>query len=109
MSNEDTISKMLVYCAKIQTYSAGLDAQQFRASSLVTEACVLNFIQLGELVTKLDPGFMETNPHIQWKIIKGFRNRLVHDYEGINMELLWEIINNDLPDLIDKLKGLLSS
>ena len=108
MSNEDVITKMLAYCAKIQTYSAGLDERQFYASSMVTEACVFDLIQIGELITKLDPEFMETNPQIPWKEIRGFRNRLVHDYEGINMALLWEIVKTDLPDLIGKLNGLLT-
>jgi len=107
MSNEDVVATMLAYCAKIQTYSADLNEQQFNASSMVTEACVFDFIQLGELINKLDPEFIKKNPQIRWKVIKGFRNKLVHDYQGINMELLWSIININLPDLIGKLNELL--
>ena len=107
MGNDDTVIKMLEYCEKIQAYSKGVDEQQFYASSMITEASVFCFIQLGELVTQLDPKYMEKNPQIRWKVIKGFRNKLVHDYEGINMELLWNTIKNDLPDLIGKLNGLM--
>ena len=107
MSNEDTINKMLSYCQKIQTYSAGLDEEQFYSSLMPTEACVFCFIQIGELVTKFDPEFLKANPQIAWKEIRGVRHRIVHDYENINLFVLWEIIQNDLPDLIAKLNRLL--
>jgi len=107
MSNEDTVVKMLEYCEKIQTYSKGLDEQQFYASSMITEACVFCLIQIGELVIKIDPEFIKINPQIPWKDIRGVRHKIVHDYKNINFELVWDIIKNDLPDLIGKLNGLL--
>ena len=109
MKNKEVVKKMLEYCAKIQTYSKGADERQFHTTSMVAEACVLNFLQIGELVTKLDPEFMEKNPQIPWIKIKGFRNRLVHDYDNIDIIVVWDIINMQLPELIAKLNAILSS
>jgi len=106
MSNEETVKKMLVYCAKTQAYSAGLDELQFYSSPMIVEACVFDLIQLGELVSKLDPMFMETNPQIPWKKIRGFRHKVVHDYENIDFKTLWEIITHNVPGLIGMLKLL---
>jgi len=104
MKNKIIIDKMLAYCEKVQTYSAGLDYYQFVASPMVTEACVFNLLQLGEVIAKVDGTFIEENKQIPWKSIRGLRHRLVHDYEGVNFRLIWDIIQSDLPGLVDELK-----
>ena len=106
MKHDAIVNKMLEYCRKIQNYSTGLDYHLFVSTSIVTEACVFNLLQLGELVSKIDGAFMEEHQHIPWKSMRGLRHRLVHDYEGANMELVWSIIKNDIPDLVEKLRGL---
>ena len=106
MSNEATIKAMLVHCRKIQTYSEGLDYRQFIASPMATEACVFNLLQLGEMVAKIDDAFIEQNPQIPWKAMKGMRHRLVHNYEGVDLEIVWGAIKNEVPGLADKLKKL---
>ena len=95
---------MLSYCEKIQNYSAGLDYNEFVSSSMVLEACIFNLLQLGELVSRVDKVFVEENKQIPWKAIRGLRHRLVHNYEGVKLELVWDIIVNDLPDLQITLK-----
>jgi uncharacterized protein with HEPN domain len=108
MRNEAVAKKMLAYCENIQTYSAGLDYRQFASSPMVTEACVFNLLQLGESVSKIDEAFMEEHKQIPWKAMRGLRHRLVHDYEGTNLKLVWDIVESDLPDLADKLRKLIS-
>jgi uncharacterized protein with HEPN domain len=49
------------------------------------------------------------NPDIEWNRIRGLRNRIVHDYFGIDYEIVWSIIVNDLDDLIDRLKRLIQN
>ena len=108
MRNEAAVQKMLAYCEKVQEYSAGLDYRQFAALPMVTEACVFNLLQLGESVAKVGEDFMKENSQIPWKAIRGLRHRLVHDYEGTNLRLIWDILESDLPDLADKLRKLVS-
>lgn len=55
---------------------------------------------------KLDEEFEENNPQIPWRQLYGLRNRIVHDYEGVNLKLVWEIIECDLPGLKKKLLEL---
>jgi len=107
MCNDEAVKKMLDYCAKIQAYSAGMDERRFYESSMVVEACVFGLIQLGELAAKLDAEFMDENPQIPWKKIRGFRHRIVHDYDNINLKTVWEVITQNVPDLIGKLNSLL--
>ena len=106
MKNDVIISKMLGYVEKILKYSANMSYDDFVKSEMVVEACVFNLSQIGELANKLDSGYRQEHRQIAWNQIYGLRNRIVHDYEGVNLKLVWEIIANDLPYLKDSLKGL---
>ena len=106
MKNDVIISKMLGDVEKILKYSANMSYDDFVKSEMVVEACVFNLSQIGELANKLDSVYRQEHRQIAWNQIYGLRNRIVHDYEGVNLKLVWEIIANDLPDLKDSLKGL---
>lgn len=106
MKNDIIVSKMLGYIEKILKYSANMSYEDFVKNEMVVEACVFNLSQIGELANKLENEFRQEHKHIAWKQIYGLRNRIVHDYEGVNLRLVWEIIESDLPDLRDKLKRL---
>lgn len=68
---------------------------------------MFNLSQLGELATKPDAGFVEEHSEIPWKQMRGLRNKIVHDYEGVNLILVWEIITNDLPELLQQLEAII--
>jgi uncharacterized protein with HEPN domain len=55
----------------------------------------------------MDPDFRDCNPEIEWKRIRGFRNRIVHDYFGIDYEIVWNIIESYLDELIDLLDTII--
>lgn len=106
MKNDVIISKMLGYVEKILKYSANMSYEDFVKNDMVVEACVFNLSQIGELANKLDDAYRQEHKNIAWKQIYGLRNRIVHDYEGVNLKLVWEIIESDLPDLRNELKKL---
>ncbi len=104
MQNKDTITKMLEHCQQIQAFTAGFDHQQFVTAPAIKEACVFCLLQVGELVSKIDGVFVEENGNVPWKKLKGFRNRLVHDYGNVDFTIVWNVIENDMPELIAALK-----
>ncbi|MBE5846775.1 MAG: DUF86 domain-containing protein [Lachnospiraceae bacterium] len=106
MQNRIIVSKMLQYAERISEYVRGLDQQKFSESSLVIDACVFNLSQIGELVARVSKDYEKANNDIPWRQLYGLRNRIVHDYEGVNLNLVWQIVNDDIPDLIDKLKKI---
>jgi uncharacterized protein with HEPN domain len=73
---------------------------------MAVDACVFNLSQLGELANRITEDFEEKHPEIPWRQVYGLRNRIVHDYEGVNLKLVWEIIESDLPDLVAMLGKL---
>lgn len=80
-------------------YCDGIDYEVFLADSKLVEACVFNLSQMGELCRIADRGFVSKTPEIPWNEMYGLRNRIVHDYEGVNLLLVWQIIRDDLPEL----------
>ena len=64
---------------------------------------------VGEASKNITQPTKDAHPEIAWKEIAAFRNRLIHGYFDIDLDILWEIIKNDLPPLIESLKIILSS
>ena len=106
MKNRVIISKILIYIEKILRYSNKMSYEDFIKNELVVEACVFNLSQIGELANKLDLDYKKKYSNISWNQIYGLRNRIIHDYEGVNLKLVWEIIRYDLPELQNNLKDL---
>lgn len=106
MKNELISQKMLHYAAKVAAYCQGCTYDSFIEDSKLVEACVFNLSQLGELCRLADPEYMQAHPEIPWRELYGLRNRIVYDYEGVNLSLVWQIISEDLPDLIKELQTL---
>lgn len=109
MDNETTVVKMIFLIEKIQEYIKDLDYESFSKNEMLVEACAFNFSQLGEISHKLEDDFQNKNPDIPWKAIYGMRNKIIHDYDGINLRVVWETITEDLPVLCEKLKKINTS
>jgi len=107
MRNDIIVGKLIAYADKIIQYCDGCDYEQFISDSKLVEACVFNLSQMGELANRIDDDFAEAHPEVPWRHIYGLRNRIVHDYEGVNLQLIWEIIADDLSDLKASLTSIL--
>lgn len=106
MRDEIIIKKLLAYTEKIINYCAGYDYDSFVTDSKLVEACVFNLSQMGELCKNVDSNYAQRHTQIPWSEMYGLRNRIVHDYDGVNMLLVWEIISGDLPELREALSEL---
>jgi len=85
---------------KIELYSTNYNsAEEFYNNTRDFDASMMNFIVIGENVGKLSENIKEQNSQINWNKIYGFRNIIAHHYFGINVDIVWEIIKDDLPEL----------
>jgi len=110
MSKRDTsllLEDMLESSNKIKRYTSNLTYNSFVNDEKTIDAVVRNFEIIGEAANRIDPDFRANNPELEWKRIRGFRNRIVHDYFGIDYEIVWEIIENNLDELIEWLKTII--
>jgi len=91
--------------ARIEQYTeAGRSA--FLASTLVQDGVLRNLQTLGQSALKLSDALKSAHPEVDWKSIVGLRNVLVHDYLGVNVARIWEIVERDLPDLKTKVAAI---
>ena len=110
MSKRDTtflLEDMLQAAQKIKRYTEDLDYDAFLADDKTIDAVVRNFEIIGEAANRIDFNFKNANPEIEWKRIRGFRNRIIHEYFGIDYEIVWAIIESYLDEIIDWLETLL--
>ena len=106
MKNKIIVEKILKYISKVLDYTKDTEYDAFINNSILVEACVFNLSQIGELANKIDKEFEESNPSIPWRVMYGLRNKIVHDYEGVNLVLIWDIVKEDLPELGAQLEEL---
>jgi len=96
----------LIAGLKFFDYTKNLSFEDFLKDSKTVDAVIRNFEVIGEAANLLPEGFKDKYPEIDWHRIRGFRNRIVHDYFGIDYSIVWEIRNTFLPDMINNLKSI---
>jgi len=108
MNNKNVIIVMKItsYIDKIALYLSDIDKPSFLSDTKLIEACVFNLLQIGELANRIDESFQQNYDNIPWHKIRGLRNRLVHDYEGVNLELVWDVVKHDLDALRKQLESI---
>ena len=103
------IEDILESIRAIRTYTRGLSKETFMASMEKQDAVHRRLEIIGEAANRLDADFKSKNSHIPWSQIIGMRNLLIHGYDQINLDLVWETIIRDLPTLEDQVAILLST
>ena len=100
------LADILLAIGKIKTYTEGLDFDSFMADSKTIDAVERNFEIIGEAANQLPKSLQDANPSIQWHSVISFRNRLIHGYFGVDYQILWYVIQNELPDLEKKFASI---
>jgi len=103
---EILIEDILISCNKIINYTKDISYESFISDSKTIDAVIRNFEIIGEAAKRLPDEYKDAHQEIDWKRIRGFRNRIVHDYFGIDFSIVWQIIEKYLPALIVSLKQL---
>jgi uncharacterized protein with HEPN domain len=94
---------------RIESYTQGMTEDAFLASSLVQDAVIRNLQTLAESTQRLSTRAKESRPGIEWYKIAGLRNALVHDYLGVDLKKVWNILRNDLSVLKRAVSEMLES
>ena len=64
---------------------------------------------MGESVRWVPDAILDAHPHVPWRLLRGVRNVVVHEYFGVDDAILWETVRGDLPPLVEKLEAVLRS
>ena len=99
------IQDIIESAQKILEYTNGLTYDDFKSDSMRVDAVIRNFEIIGEAANRLPEEFKDKIPGIDWHKIRGFRNRVAHDYMGINYFIVWQIKEEFLPEMINILSN----
>ncbi len=102
------LTHILESIEKIETYTRG-GKDAFIADPMIQDAVVRNFEIIGEATKRLSGEAKALQPQLPWREIAGFRDILIHDYEGVDYLEVWNIVESHLPRLHQAVRGLLSS
>jgi uncharacterized protein with HEPN domain len=93
------LEDILAAIGKIKRYTKGLSKQDFVADDKTLDAVVRNLEVIGEAVKQLPADLRSREPGIDWQKIAGLRDILIHQYFGIDPDIVWDIVQNKLPAL----------
>ena len=107
--NRNTASVLDIDTAakSILAFSTGLSFKELSRDKEKQSAIAYQLIIVGEATKRLSPEFKESHSNIPWKSIAGMRDVLAHQYDKIDIDELWGVIERDIPALIDLIKPLL--
>ncbi len=88
-------------------FVAGMGKDELAKDRRTRDAVVRNLEIIGEAAKKLPVQTRRDHPEVEWKKITGLRDILVHDYFGIDMDIVWDIVQNKLPVLVEQVQHIL--
>lgn len=103
----DFLKDMLDNARRAIRFAEGMNYEAFVEDDKSVYAVIRAVEIIGEAAAKLPEDFRAKHPGLPWREIRGMRNKLVHDYFGINMEVVWQTLQEDLPALIGPLENAL--
>jgi uncharacterized protein with HEPN domain len=94
---------------KVEKYVAGLTLEQFKTNELVIDAVVRNLEIIGEASRMMPEEGKKKLSNLPWNNMVGLRNRIIHEYFGVDLNIIWYIVKNELPSVKNQIDSELES
>lgn len=91
---------------EVREFIEGESYESFSESRMVQNAVIRSFEVVGEAARHVSPAFREAHPEVPWRVMGDFRNKLIHDYFGLELEVIWKTATEDAPVLLDRIERL---
>jgi uncharacterized protein with HEPN domain len=104
-SDSAYLEHMLDRASKIILFTEGMTEVQFLNDQKPQSAVIRELEVIGEASKRISEDFKNSNDSVPWRLMSGMRDVLIHDYEGVDALIIWDTIQNDIPNLILNLKN----
>lgn len=108
-SDKFYLSDILDCIKKIEKYTMELSFKEFCKKQIVIDAVVRNFEIIGEAARNVSNKIKSVHKEIPWKEMVGMRNKIIHEYFGVDLKICWKTIRDSLPDLKNKISHLIKN
>ncbi len=95
---------MLQSAELIMTYTAQCSKDEFVENVQLQDAVIRRLLIIAEAARRVSGATQQTLPTISWQEINGMRNRLVHEYDDVNLNIVWDVVQFEIPTLVEELK-----
>lgn len=100
------VQDMIAFCEKVLAFTQGQQQDQFVADAMRFDATVRNLELIGEAASHIPQDVRDAHPAVPWRMLIATRNQLIHGYLGLDNDILWSIIQTDVPVLLHLLQTL---
>jgi len=107
--DRDVLERIIKYCEDVEALLAeyGNDFEMYRDRISFQYSCNMCIIQIGELVGRLSDEFITEHNEVPWYAIKAMRNLHAHDYERVDLSIVWDTLTNEIPELKETIIGII--
>ncbi len=92
---------------RIESYTAGVKKSAFMKNFMMQDAVMRQIEIVGEAANSISDEFQEKHPEFPWLQMRGIRNKIIHDYRGINLHIIWDTVTDNIPSLKKQIKDIL--
>lgn len=96
-------------CKKIIAYTEGVPKIVFFQGDMVFDATIRNLEVIGEAIKQIPASFRVKYPNVEWRKIAGLRDIVIHHYFGIDSDIIWDVIQNKIPELLIQIQLMLAN
>ena len=102
----ETVTDIILACHRVQQFAADMDRDAFLEDAKTQSAIIHQLLIIGEAAGRLSASFQSQHPEVPWQQIRGMRNHLVHVYDDIDLDEVWQTVERDVPHLLDHLQKI---
>ena len=107
--NRDQASTIDIFQAgqKIIDFAQNLSQESLLSDEMRLSAILYQILIMGEASKRLSSEFRQANSHIPWKEIAGIRDKLIHDYDNVKLDVVWDVVSQEIPELLKQIQVFL--